>query len=81
MHVDFDYQEGASILCGKEGNCCQRVKGMAKDNADAAGYWGSTGSNCDIPKRTFEAAMDFIASDVKPDYVIWLGDNSDHNIY
>jgi hypothetical protein len=81
MHVDFQYMTGASIDCGSISQCCNDLAGPAKNQSDAAGYWGSPDSKCDIPQRTWEAAIDFIKETVKPDYAIWLGDNNNHEVW
>lgn len=81
MHLDFKYTPGASIACQSTSLCCNDLAGPAKNAADAAGYWGSPASTCDLPQHTWTAAMDFIKETVKPDYAIWLGDNTDHAIW
>jgi sphingomyelin phosphodiesterase len=54
--------------------CCRADSGAPKDAKDAAGHWGSIGP-CEIPYRTIESALRLIATDVRPDIVLWLGDN------
>jgi hypothetical protein len=54
--------------------CCRADSGAPKNAEDAAGYWGSVGY-CEIPYRTIESALEYIATEVRPDIVLWMGDN------
>lgn len=76
-HVDFKYQEGSVVDCGLP-VCCRGEK--ATGNQTAAGKFGSYGS-CDIPLHSFETIIKFIADDIKPDSVMWSGDNTPHDIW
>ena len=84
IHLDFDYAVDSIVDCGKY-NCCVKAKtsllGEEKDGKTKAGFWGSPGYECDLPPRTFDKVVAFIKETVKPDYIIWLGDNTDHRIY
>jgi len=44
-----------------------------------AGKWGDF--DCDIPKRTFESMLQYIKDNVKPDLILWTGDNTPHNVW
>jgi sphingomyelin phosphodiesterase len=46
----------------------------------AAGYWGYLGL-CDIPLRTYETAIDYIKTEIKPDIIFWTGDNPSHEFH
>ena len=48
LHVDYDYQAGASIDCGNI-ICCRSDSGPAKSDDDMAGYWGDY--RCDPPAQ------------------------------
>jgi sphingomyelin phosphodiesterase len=53
---------------------------MPGPGEEGAGFWGvhQTGDTiCDIPFRTVKASMNWI-KERNPDYIMWLGDNSDH---
>jgi len=84
MHIDLLYKEGSQINCKHLGNCCQEGKGTPTSDSDKAGYWGALSGedgNCDIPTRTVQKSMEYIRDVIKPDYIIWLGDNSDHDVW
>jgi 3',5'-cyclic AMP phosphodiesterase CpdA len=34
-----------------------------------------------MPPRTLEQALDFVCTDIKPDVLVWLGDNSNHQFW
>ena len=38
-------------------------------------------SRCDMPPKTYKSALDFIVSEIKPDLIIFGGDNSAHDVY
>ena len=77
MHIDLGYVAGNNRLCGTP-LCCRFTDGPAPNASAAAGYWGNTDGNCDIPYRTAEQAMSFLESkDI--DLVVWTGDNIGHN--
>jgi hypothetical protein len=44
-----------------------------------AGKFGSPGYRCDAPALTFQETLRFIESSIKPDVVLWTGDNSPHD--
>lgn len=46
LHIDYDYEAGASIDCGNI-ICCRTDSGPAKSLEDMAGYWGDY--KCDPP--------------------------------
>ena len=45
----------------------------------SAQQWGEY--TCDLPKKTFDNLLDYIANEVKPDVMFWTGDNSAHDIW
>lgn len=78
-HLDFQYVEGALADCGSY-LCCRAESGpIPTDSSKAAGKWGSY--KCDLPQRTFENLMTFVRDDIKPDAVVWTGDNSAHDTW
>ena len=78
VHTDRYYVEGAISHCPLP-QCCRASTGMAKEGEPAAGKWGDV--NCDLPPWTFDAISEFIGTEIKPDMVLWTGDNADHNIW
>jgi hypothetical protein len=82
IHIEFLYQEGYSINCtGNEGDCCNPTGGLPKNADDASLYWGSPGSDCDLPPHTLDAAVTWIKENLKPDLIILNGDYTDHRIW
>lgn len=81
MHVDKYYETGVEADCGKP-YCCRSVSNP--NNGDKikkeSGYWGSLAS-CDLPPRTLEAMIKQIAEEIKPDLVLWTGDNGTHDVW
>eukprot|EP00830_Metopus_es_P009422 TRINITY_DN1908_c0_g2_i1.p1 TRINITY_DN1908_c0_g2~~TRINITY_DN1908_c0_g2_i1.p1 ORF type:complete len:572 (+),score=59.52 TRINITY_DN1908_c0_g2_i1:43-1758(+) len=73
LHLEPYYAQYANADC-QEDKCCRVDSGTPKREEDKAGYWGTVG-RCDIPARTIRSALNFIGRELKPDFVIWLGDN------
>ena len=36
---------------------------------------------CDIPPETYKSALEYIKKEIKPDIIIWMGDNSAHTVW
>lgn len=51
---------------------------MAKTEEEYAGRWGFPG-RCDIPLRTLDLFVETIVNEIKPDFILWTGDNPPHN--
>jgi sphingomyelin phosphodiesterase len=77
LHMDWDYQEGMSNVCGRP-VCCRSDSGHPKSPEMFAGKWGDY--QCDPPKRTIQHMLDHISNEVKPDAVFWGGDSIPHNL-
>jgi len=60
--------------------CCRNDSGPIKNATQTAGKFGFPGV-CDIPMRTVESFLNFTILDIKPDFIVWLGDNESHDIY
>lgn len=58
--------------------CCREENGQAKTQSEAAGFWGYQGK-CDIPLRTLDLFVETVVNEIKPDFIIWTGDNPPHN--
>lgn len=78
IHLDPFYQEGAIVDCGGSTVCCRTLPNTTT-NQTLSGYWGTL-ANCDLPIRTAEQMMMFIAENVQLDFIVWTGDNSQHDI-
>jgi len=57
--------------------CCRNESGKAEPGA-GAGKFGHLGS-CDIPWVTVESFIDYAANQIKPDFIIYLGDSPAHD--
>lgn len=80
VHLDWKYKAGTVANCS-EIMCCREDVGYPKKDGDiAAGEWGMP-SRCDTPPKTYQTALDYIVGEIKPDMIIFGGDNSAHNIY
>jgi hypothetical protein len=44
-----------------------------------AGKFGSLEGSCDPPQETFENALTYMRDFIKPDVIVWTGDNSPHD--
>ena len=81
IHTDLEYQEGSRGLCPSE-ICCRNeknrknVKSFSSDQT--AGKWGFVGK-CDLPLNTLMNFLDTIFNDIKPDFIIFTGDNPSHD--
>ena len=73
VHMDYKYTVGADQICNLE-LCCRAENGFPSENARQAKEWGSY--SCDMPPKTVQNAFEFIAEQIKPDLIIWTGDNS-----
>lgn len=79
IHIDLDYEPGSIANC-KDGLMCCRANKTAKSEPPVlAGYWGATNGTCDIPTHTFDQFIEQIKQ-FKPDFIMWLGDNENHEI-
>jgi sphingomyelin phosphodiesterase len=79
-HWDDAYVVGVNMDCGSIAGCCHLENGIPKNPSEACGYWGALAS-ADLPYRTIEATMDFIAREIKPDLIFWTGDSNDHAVW
>lgn len=58
--------------------CCRNEVGRAVGIQESAGRWGFQGK-CDIPLRTLDLFVETVVNQIKPDIIIWTGDNPPHN--
>ena len=70
VHLDFYYTPGTNDECD-EPLCCRPKNGVGR-----SGPWG--GVKCDIPVKTFEAALQQLV-ELKPDFIIITGDFPPHD--
>lgn len=78
MHLDFYYEEGTNAACDNF-ICCRADSGVANDPSNAAGPWGSY--LCDLPHKVLVHFLQFAKNEIKPDMLLWTGDNSAHNVW
>jgi sphingomyelin phosphodiesterase len=74
IHIDSLYEEGSKGRCS-DPLCCRSGSSYGEDRA---GYWGYLGK-CDIPLRTVDAFTRQVVQDIKPDFIVWTGDNPPHD--
>lgn len=82
-HLDKEYLVGSKTDCNFI-LCCRSDSShkFNRENSTQAGYWGSFGDfGCDIPIRTFDSMVNFVADVIKPDVVLWTGDVVPHDIW
>jgi len=77
-HVDYMYAPGSDAFCN-DYLCCRAKEGFPTEPERQAGVWGSY--QCDLPPATLVLMFKYIAEEVKPDVLIWTGDNSPHVIW
>jgi hypothetical protein len=81
IHVDLHYVEGSRGMCPKALCCRNETKAVGNfTKEETAGRWGYTG-RCDIPLRTLENFAEKVFNEIKPDFIIWTGDNPGHDAY
>ncbi|GMR40625.1 hypothetical protein PMAYCL1PPCAC_10820, partial [Pristionchus mayeri] len=85
LHIDRQYTEGSEADCQDDSHqmalCCRNYPNTEQNSTirEPAGKWGAL-NNCDLPYRTFEAAMRHIAATHKDlDYIIITGDLQSHD--
>lgn len=82
IHVDLNYKVGSRGLCPTN-LCCRDEKLSSIRNLtteEKAGKWGYPG-RCDIPLSTLRNFVEVLKNDIKPDFIIWTGDNPAHDAY
>ena len=73
LHFDLEYKQGAATDCGLPLCCRAEYPGTG-----SAGPFGDY--NCDIPYATLASGIEAISA-LKPDFVLWTGDNPPHNVW
>lgn len=58
--------------------CCRTKNGKGVYPVETAGKWGYVGK-CDLPMRTLMNFIDTIVNDIRPDILIFTGDNPPHD--
>ncbi|CAD8048987.1 unnamed protein product [Paramecium primaurelia] len=79
LHIDVEYSVGANAFCGAP-FCCREENGKPKDPSKGAQYWG-TYADCDLPFRTIQDLIKFTGEKIKPDFIIWTGDSTSHDVW
>ena len=76
IHFDPLYMEGASVYCDERLCCHEPASNYSRIKS---GKFGSF-VNCDTSNNTLTSFAEY-AKDLKPDFIIWTGDNAEHNNY
>ena len=76
LHIDLNYKVGSKAICDKPMCCRDPPK---EGDTELAGKFGYEGE-CDINKDLFQSFIDY-AYELKPDFIIWTGDNSPHDTW
>ena len=58
--------------------CCRTEHSKSATNSTLAGRWGYLGK-CDLPLRTLDLFVETVVNDIKPDMILFTGDNTPHN--
>ena len=80
IHTDLKYSEGSTAECTDPFCCRPSSKGKSNETIQEqsrAGKWGHVGK-CDLPLRTLENFVEEVSNVIKPEFVIWTGDNPSH---
>jgi len=80
-HVDKLYSEGSLAVC-EHPRCCRESVNNDSYPGDAmlCGRYGNEAGSCDMPQRSFEAAL-AAASELSPDMVYFTGDIPAHDVW
>ena len=76
LHYDLHYSENAITDCGLPLCCRDKAKPKEKKKS---GYYGHVGK-CDLSKNLFNSFVEK-AYEIKPDFIIWTGDNAPHDTW
>lgn len=80
IHFDKFYYEGGEAVCHNNIICCRKdSKTPIGEKKTPAGRFGMAHS-CDVPERTIDDFFAFLSDKIKPDVLMWLGDNEFHEI-
>eukprot|EP00830_Metopus_es_P007475 TRINITY_DN170_c0_g3_i1.p1 TRINITY_DN170_c0_g3~~TRINITY_DN170_c0_g3_i1.p1 ORF type:complete len:654 (-),score=102.60 TRINITY_DN170_c0_g3_i1:24-1892(-) len=83
VHIDYNYKEGEEAECPYP-VCCRKNSGLAEvkgqPTSPKAGKWGAV-AKCDLPAHTMYHFINYTVNELKPDFFIWLGDNTGHNLW
>ncbi|CDW73013.1 ser thr protein phosphatase family protein [Stylonychia lemnae] len=75
LHLDLEYTVGAVNECQRV-ICCRKAYGMAESDSRKAGLFGDY--QCNSPKNLIQNMADYINNVIKPDVILWTGDNTPH---
>jgi 3',5'-cyclic AMP phosphodiesterase CpdA len=77
-HIDGLYAIGSDQNCHGY-LCCRAENGFPTEPERQAGEWGAY--MCDMPLQTLRLMAEYIRDTVKPDILVWTGDNTAHAIW
>lgn len=82
IHYDQKYKEGTDAeYCGYS-ICCRDFevkKGIPREDGPKAGKYGYPGI-CDTSEAMFDSFLDKV-DELNPDFIIWSGDNTPHDVW
>lgn len=80
IHTDLKYAVGSRGKC-PDPICCRSnskaVSNQLMTEEGIAGKWGHVGK-CDLPLNTLLNFLEEVTNNIKPDFMIWTGDNPSH---
>jgi len=80
VHIDHDYMEGKPVNC-KNNICCRKDSKQDPAKPDEkAGKFGHAG-RCDLPWATVDSFLHYSTENIRPDFILYLGDNPAHNTW
>ncbi len=74
IHLDTKYVENGTVYCDEPVCCREPASTYSRKKSGKYGFLG----RCDASVELLESFMDK-AYELKPDFIIWTGDNSPHN--
>ena len=74
IHLDVKYIENGAVFCDEPSCCRTPASNFSRIKSGKFGYLG----RCDTGLELLKSLMDKIY-ELKPDFIIWTGDNSGHN--
>ena len=75
IHLDINYIANGSVFCDEPVCCRKPASNFSRIKSGKFGYVGRCDANLDLIDSFVEKAYE-----LKPDFIIWAGDNSPHNL-
>ena len=81
-HIQMSYKFKSKRTCSNGVSCCSERSGETFEKSSQAGFWGSPGSPCDLPKHFFDKSIQLIKDKhIDADALIVLGDHPAHDYF